>query len=303
MHQACGVSAIKPVYANLFFPDGEVAPTADDDVPPMTFVDVYDELMGTAADANEELADVVGYSIDHGRETKFPCFSVYGELLSMQSWHYKEMPFEKFNATYKKIKAGSSLYYKVADPSVVVYYHSSYVSQSRKIQIAVYHEYLEKTVKIRDDDSYTFYVFPCESVSVSEVPEGIAVGAMFPVDATAPDGTQYHYITMRNPIPKCAKYVDPEKWSLMDIIHEMYLLAENLADLCGDNGERLRNLQKDLDTFHISRPQFVGQLPENNGQYVNFRFEIFKDYADRIEKLIDSVYSLRSQIIAATNSL
>lgn len=303
MHQACGVSAIKPVYANLFFPDGEVAPTADDDVPPMTFVDVYDELMGTAADANEELADVVGYSIDHGRETKFPCFSVYGELLSMQSWHYKEMPFEKFNATYKKIKAGSSLYYKVADPSVVVYYHSSYVSQSRKIQIAVYHEYLEKTVKIRDDDSYTFYVFPCESVSVSEVPEGIAVGAMFPVDATAPDGTQYHYITMRNPIPKCAKYVDPEKWSLMDIIHEMYLLAENLADLCGDNGERLRNLQKDLDTFHISRPQFVGQLPDNNGQYVNFRFEIFKDYADRIEKLIDSVYSLRSQIIAATNSL
>jgi hypothetical protein len=108
---------------------------------------------------------------------------------------------------------------------------------------------------------------------------------------------------MRNPIPKCAKYVDPEKWSLMDIIHELYLLAYNLAGLCGDNGERLKNLQDDLSEFHISTPQFIGQLPENNGQYSPFRFEIFKDYADKIEKFVNSVYDFRAKIIAATEAL
>lgn len=302
MHHSCGVSAIKPVFANIFFPDGNVPKSVDADTPPKTFVDIYDSLTQTAEEAGEELADVVGYSIDHGRETKFPCFNVYGDLLSMQSWHYKEMPFEKFNAEYKKIKGGTSLYYKISDPSVVVFYHSSYMSQSRQMQMAVYHEYLEKTTKTRDDDSYTFYVFPCESVSVSIVPE-VAIGAILSVDAVGPDETQYHYIIMKNPIPKCAKYVDPEKWSIMDIIHEMYLLAVNLTDLCGDNGERLRNLENDLKEFHISTPKPIYQLPENNGQYSMFRFEIFKDYADRIEKLIDSVYALRSQIIAATNTL
>lgn len=302
MHHSCGVAATKSVLANIFFPDGNVPQSVDADIPPKTFVDIYDSLTQTAEEASEELADVVGYAIDHGRETKFPCFNVYGDLLSMQSWHYKEMSFEKFNAEYKKIKGGTSLYYKISDPSTVVYYHSSYISQSRQMQMAVYHEYLEKTIKTRDDDSYTFYVFPCESVSVSIVPE-MAIGAIMSVDAVGPDGTQYHYIIMKNPIPKCAKYVDPEKWSLMDIIHEMYLLAVNLTDLCGDNGERLRTLEDDLKEFRISPPRQIYQLPENNGQYSMFRFEIFKDYADEIEKLLDSVYSLRSQIIAATNTL
>ena len=178
------------------------------------------------------------------------------------------------------------------------------MSQSRMMQIAIYHEYLEKVVKSKGtDDSYTFYVFPCESISVSEVPLGVSLGAILSVDATAPDGKQYHYITMRNPIPKCAKYVDPENWSFMDIIHEMYLLATNLTDLCGDNGERLKRLEEDMDEFHISTPNFIGQLPENNGQYSMFRFGIFKDYADRIEKFVDSIYDLRNQIIAATNTL
>ena len=301
-HHSCG-AVIGPVFANMFFPDGNVPQSVESDVPPKTFVNVYDSFMETAMDANEELADVVGYSIDHGRETKFPCFNVYGELLSMQSWHYKEMPFDKFNAEYRKIKGGYSLYYKVSDPSNVVFYHSSYMSQARKIQIAIYHEYLEKTTKTHDGDSYTFYVYPCESVSVSLISDVSLGGALLSVDAVSPDGKQYHYTPMKNAIPKCAKYVEPEKWSIMDIIHEMYLLAANLADLCGDNGERLRTLEEDLTDFNISTPMQIYQLPENNGQYSLFRFGIFKDYADRIETLIDSVYTLRSQIIAATNTL
>lgn len=258
----------------------------------------------SATSVNEELADIIGYSIDHGRETKFPCFGVYGDLLSMQSWHYKEMPYLEFVAKYAKVKSGSSLYYEIANPGHILFYHSSYVSQTRSMQMAIVHEALESTTKsYGSNDSYTFYVFPCESISVSKLSGSPSLGSFLSVDAVSPSGDEYHYITMRNPIPKCAKYVDPEKWSLMDIIHELYLLAYNLAGLCGDNGERLKNLQDDLSEFHISTPQFIGQLPENNGQYSPFRFEIFKDYADKIEKFVNSVYDFRAKIIAATEAL
>lgn len=291
-------------YANMFLPDGNVPLSVSKSVMPETFVSLYRSYMAEYSDSNEELADVVGYSIARGREIKFPCFDVYGNLLSMQSWHYKEMPFVQFNATYVQIKSGSSLYYKKTDPSKIVFYHSSYMSQSRQMQIAVYHEYLETVTRYKgSSDSYTFYVFPTESISVSEIPTGISLGSFLSVDAIAPNGRQYHYITMRNPIPKCAKYVNPENWSFMDIVHEMYLLATNLADLCGDNGERLARLEEDMEEFHISTPNFIGQLPENNGQYSLFRFGIFKDYADRIEKFVDSIYDLRNQIIVATNTL
>ena len=69
------------------------------------------------------------------------------------------------------------------------------------------------------------------------------------------------------------------------------------------SGPNDRNLQDDLSEFHISTPQFIGQLPENNGQYSPFRFEIFKDYADKIEKFVNSVYDFRAKIIAATEAL
>lgn len=304
-HHSLGVLSVEPmVYANMFFPDGNVPKSMALDIPPMTFVDVYDSLFDSATDANDELSDVVGYSISRGREIKFPCFGIYGNLISMHSWHYKEMPFVKFHATYARVKSGSSIYYKKTDPSHVVFYHSSYMSQERSMQMAVYHEYIEKVVRSKGaEDSYTFYIFPTESISVYRISDSVSVSSLMPVDATAPDGKQYHYITLRNTVPKCAKYIDPENWSLMDIVHEMYLLAVNLSDLCGDNGDRLQRLKEDLEEFHITEPNFIGQLPENNGQYSLFKFGIFDDYAERIEKLVDSVYDLRRQLIAATNAL
>lgn len=289
---------------NIFFPDGKVPASAEEAQAPMTFVTYYRSFSESATSVNEELADIIGYSIDHGRETKFPCFDVYGNLISMQSWHYTEIPYLEFAAKYAKVKSGSSLYYERANPGHIVFYHSSYVSQTRSMQMAIIHESLASTTKsYGSKDSYTFYVFPCESISVSKLSDSPSLGSFLSVNAVSPSGDEYHYITMRNPIPKCAKYVDPEKWSLMDIIHELYLLAYNLAGLCGDNGERLKNLQDDLSEFHISTPQFIGQLPENNGQYSPFRFEIFKDYADRIEKFVNSVYDFRAKIIAATEAL
>ena len=288
---------------NIFFPDGKVPASLEEAKAPETFVTHYLSFYESATSAGEELADIVGYSIDHGRETKFPCFGVYGELLSMQSWHYTEIPYLEFSSKYAKVKSGSSLYYELSNPEHIIFYHSSYVSQTRQMQMAVIHEYLESTTKSYGaNDKYTFYVFPTESISVSKLSGSPSMGSFLSVDATSPSGDEYHYITMRNPIPKCAKYVDPEKWSIMDIIHELYLLATNLAGLCGDNGERLKSLQDDLSEFHISTPQFIGQLPANNGQYSPFRFEIFKDYSDKIEKLVNSVYDFRAKIVAATEA-
>ena len=303
MHHSSGFYSATTELGNYFFPDGELPATVKALGASNTFVTLYHSFTATTSDATEELAEVVGYSIDKGRETKFPCFGVYGNLLSMQSWHYKEMPFDQFKTAYTKIKAGSSLYYKNSKPSEVIYYHSSYLSQARQIMMAVYHEYLDMESKSYGSrDGYNFYVFPCESISVSEVPDN-SIGKILSVDAIGPDGKKYHYIPMRNPIPKCAKYVDPEKWSIMDVIHEMYLLAENLAGLCGDNGKRLKQLNDDLSEFHISKPKFIGQLPADNGKFVEFHFEIFNDFAQEIEELVNSVYVFREQIIAATEAL
>lgn len=298
---------------NLFFPDGKIPASVS---VPGTFVMLYQSYVPETyvahyedpdaeptVSAVEELAEVVGYSINKGREIKFPCFGIYGDLLSMQSWHYTEMPYTEFATTYAQTKSGSNLYYEKSNPGHILYYHSSYMSQVRQMQMAVIHEYLESTTKsYGSGDTYTFYVFPTESISVSKLTDSPSLGKCLSTDAESPSGEAYHYITMRNPIPKCAKYVDPEKWSIMDIIHEMYLLASNLAGLCGDNGERLKQLQDDLSEFHISTPQFIGQLPENNGQFVPFRFEIFKDYSDKIEGFVNSIYDFRAKIIAATEA-
>ena len=310
MHHSCGMpqhgdEGMDSTFelGNYFFPDGSLPATIKALGKSNTFVSFFRELTGTVSGSAAELADVVGYSIDKGRESKFPCFGIYGNLLSMQSWNYKEMPFEQFTTAYTKIKSGSSLYYKNSNPSEVIFYHSSYMSDSRQTMMAVYHEYLDKESKSYGSrDKYDFYIFPCESVSVSVIPDR-SIGSILSVGAIGPDGKRYHYITMRNPIPKCAKYVDPEKWSIMDIIHEMYLLAESLAGLCGDNGKRLKQLNEDLSEFHISRPRFIGQLPEDNGKFVAFHFEIFDDFAQELETLVNSVYDFREKIIAATETL
>ena len=296
---AWGMSAYGE-YATPLFPDGNISSTST--IP--TFVEKYRSLKENVDANQDEFIDIVGDSIQGGRKSLFPCFGIYGNLLSMQTWDYKEMPFEQFKENYARTRSGSSIYYEKNNPGHVIFYHSSYVSQSRQLQMAIYHEALEQESKsYGPEDAYTFYIFPTESISVSKVPEGFVAGALLSVNAESPSGEKYHYATMRNPIPKCAKYVDPEKWSIMDILHEMYLLAENLSDLCGDNGERLRNFHEDFDAFSISRPTFIGQLPTDNGKYALFEFGIFNDYAEKIEELVKSVYDFRAQIIAATNSL
>lgn len=302
MHRSSGVRNTGTRLGNYFFPDGVLPVSKEALSDPTTFVTLYRELSHTAKDVNEELVEVVGYSIDKGREIRFPCFDVYGRLLSMQSWHYDEMPYVRFTSEYAKIKSGYDLYYQVSNPAKVIYYHSSYFSQARQMQIAVFHEYLDFVEKdLGPNDKYTYYIYPCESVSVSQVYEGVS--SYLTVDAVGPDGRKYHYIPMKNPIPKCAKYVDSAKWSIMDVIHEMYLLAYNLAGLCGDNGERLNTLIEDLSTFNISQPRFVGQLPQNNGDSVDFRFGVFQDYAERIEAFVKSIYDLKAKIIAETETL
>lgn len=302
MHRSCGVRNVGSRLGSYFFPDGVIPESVKQMEDPTTFVTLYRSLSQTASDVNVELAEVVGYSIDRGREIRFPCFDVYGRLLSMQSWHYTEMPYERLVSEYTKIKSGYDLYYRNSNPAIVIYYHSNYFSQARQMQMAVYHEYLDFVEKdLGVHDKYTYYVYPCESVSVSEIYDGAST--FLSVDAVGPDGRKYHYIPMKNPIPKCAKYVDSSKWSIMDVIHEMYLLASNLAGLCGDNGERLNTLIEDLSEFNVSQSRFVGQLPQNNGESVEFRFGVFQDYAERIETLVKSIYDLKAKIIAETETL
>lgn len=304
MHHSSGVRNTGMRLGSYFFPDGAIPVSVKVASIPSTFVTLYKSLVQTSSNVNEELAEAVGYSIDHGREIRFPCFGVYGDLLSMQSWHYSEMPYERFLSEYTKIKSGYDLYYRNVSPETVIYVHSSYFSQARQMQMTVYHEYLDFVEKdLGPHDKYTYYVYPCESVSVSQVYDSPGASTFLTVDAIGPDGRKYHYIPMKNPIPKCPKYVDSTQWSIMDVIHEMYLLASNLAGLCGDNGERLNTLISDLSEFNISQPRFVGQLPVNNGESVDFRLGIFQDYAERIEAFVKSIYDLKTQIIAETETL
>lgn len=289
------------VLCNLLFPnnlimvDGEIAPLAD------TFVTRYDRYMA-ASDAGEELADEVGYSIREGRETLFPCFGVYGEWLGMKSWEFKEMPTSDFTRDYARCRSGSDLYYERNKPSHVVFRHSRYYSDSRGTSYTIYHEALAESSRAAGEESYRFLVFPMESVSIGTHMEGdIDLGSLWPVNVTK-DGIGYRYITMRNAIPKCPKYVDPELWSFMDLVHELYFLAENLSGLCADNGQRMKDLEDMLSEFGLEPPKFIGQLPADNGAHVDYKFTIFQQYADRLKQALENVYSLRDKIFRATEN-
>lgn len=301
-HRACGASTrLGRGHApgNIFFPDGDLTNASES----KTFVTLYDDFVNTAEKANDELGEIVGYAINKGREIKFPCFGVYGNLLSMQSFDYKEMPYASFKSNYARTRSGSDLYYNKANPENVILYHSQHYSAARQMYMAIYHEALASQTKSVGASAYSYYVYPCESVSVSKVSSSPSLGSLLSVDAIGTSGDQYHYTTLSNTIPKCAKYVDPMKWSVLDIIHEMYLLASNLSSLCGDNGERLRTFEKDIEAFGISPPTFVGQLPENNGEYVTYECSLFEEYATKIEEAVAAVYVLRDKLIEATNTL
>lgn len=291
--------ADKYVFCNLLFPDGVVLADGDISPVPDTFVSMYKRYVATS-DAGEELADEVGYSVREGRETLFPCFGVYGEWLGMRSWDFKEMPTSTFSSSYARCRSGSDLYYEKANPAHVVFRHSRYYSDVRMQSYTIYHEALARSTRTAGEESYDFLVFPMESVSVGTHRDGdYDLGSLWPVNVTK-DGVGYRYITMRNAIPKCPKYVDPELWSFMDLVHELYFLAESLSGLCADNGERMDNIEKTLSDFGLEPPQFLGQLPADNGEHIDYKFTIFQQYADRLKKALDNVYSLRDKIFKAT---
>lgn len=253
---------------------------------------------------DEEIADAVGYSILKGRRPLAACFGVYGKLLGMFGWCFKAMPsvgLRSFTETYARIP-GSDLWYMKSCPDKIVYRHSTFYSATMSQAHTIYHDAMAYESYQRGEESYAFYVFPTESVSVQEIKPGTA-GTWRSIDAIGPDGRQWHYITMHNAVPKCPKYIEADKWSIADILHELYLLAWGMSPFCGDNGARYARLKNALDDFGVSAPTFIGQLP-NDGEdkAAPFRIGIFDDYAERVEELVNSIYSLRAEILAATEA-
>lgn len=283
-----------------YFPERRIA------VAPTTTVSQYlalvEEKVPEDASLDEEIAEAVGYAVLKGREVYAACFGVYGNLLKMASWNFKSMLSLEFDEMYARVEAGSDLFYQKADPSKIVFKHSSFYSVTMSTAYTIYHEAMATENATRGPESYQFLVFPCESVSLHKIKQG-SLDEAWPVDAEGPDGSQYHYITMRNAVPKCPKYVDPYKWSIIDIIHELYLLVWGISPICGDNGDRQAKLEDALKDFGLTPPDFVGQLPnDGDGELANFKITIFDKYAKKIKQLVDDIYNLRAQILAATEA-
>lgn len=288
------------------YPTCAYFPERSTDKEPLTVVSQYLALVAEKApeDASldEEVAEAVGYAILKGREVYAACFGVYGNLIKMASWHFKSMPSLEFDEMYARVEAGSDLFYKKDNPSKIVFRHSTFYSVTMGTAYTIYHEAMADEPASRGPESYQFLVFPCESVSLHKIEKG-TLDEAWPVDAEGPDGSQYHYITMRNAVPKCPKYVDPYKWSIIDIIHELYLLIWGIGPLCGDNGDRQAKLEDALKGFGLTPPDFVGQLPnDGDGELADFKITIFDKYAAKIKQLVDDIYGLRAQILAATEA-
>jgi len=267
-------------------------------------VTMMDERASSDTSFGEEVADEVGYSILKGRRPLAACFGVYGRFLGMKGWCFRAMPAtapDGFASKYTRIP-GSNLWYETENPNKIVYKHSTFYSPSRGIPYTVYHEYMAQESYSRGNEHYDFYVFPTESISVQELKDA-TLGALRSVDAVGADGRKWHYTIMKNAVPKCPKYVETEYWSIIDLIHELYLLAWGMSPFCGDNGNRLAKLEDVLQQLGVSAPTFIGQLP-GDGEDVaaNFQISLFEQYASRIERLVDSVYKLRDEILAATDA-
>lgn len=296
---------------------------ADDitDAPTTTIGAIITMLDESAVSDNaleDEIADAVGYSVLKGRRPLAACFGIYGRLLGMEGWCFKAMPAapvaatsptynaalapaETFADKYTRIP-GSDLWYETDYPDHIVYKHSTFYSPSRGMPYTIYHEYMATESHDRGNDHYDFYVFPTESISVQELHD-TSLGALRSVDATGADGRKWHYIVMKNAVPKCPKYVEASYWSIIDIIHELYLLAWGMSPFCGDNGERLAKLEDILKQLGVTEPQFIGQLPgDGEDTAANFQIKLFETYASRIERLVSSVYTLRDRILAATDA-
>lgn len=264
-------------------------------------------------DADGEL----GLKIYKGREPLFAAIGIYGNLLGLYPWEYEVVPLDAFKENWTRIKGSYHIYYKNDDPSRVIF-------ADRIIQLGIL-KYIA-TCKAaatdpiqRGSEEFTTYIFPSETCAVVPVPPpGVYLGVEFPsfsstqrIDATSPNGDKaYMYDLTTNAIPRYPKFVDAEKWSIMDLIHELWLLAESLAPICGDGGKRKAELNDLLNEFGLNvrenpsgGPLFIGQLPtDGQAQHVTLEFTLMADFAARLRKMIDEVYSVRDEVLAATQA-
>jgi hypothetical protein len=257
----------------------------------------------------------VGRRIDGGRQPLFATIGVYGNLLKMCPWDYRVVEYTDFMEKYARIKGSYRIYYRKDNPSKVVFADNIIRAGFLKY-IVTCNAAASETIS-RGSESYTVHIFPSETCTVSMVPESAQMfGTEMPsfaslqrVDAVDPaTGTQYKYDLTVNVIPRWPKHVDPEKWSVMDLIHELWLLADSLTTLCGDGGKRRAELNDLLNQFGIvadgpgNGPHFVGQLPENDGESVRIEFTAMNEFAGKLKDAIDAVYKLREDLIAATQA-
>lgn len=285
-----------------------------DDLPP--FYTGASSKMATEIDADEEL----GRKIDGGREPLFAALGVYGDLIGLFPWQYEVVPLESFRKDYTKIKGSYHIYYKNNNPASVIF--ADRVIQAGTLKyIATSKAAAHQTIS-RGSETYDVYIFPSETCSVFKVPpagqmfgqDWPSFSSLFRVDAEY-NGNQYMYDLGRNQIPRYPKYIDADKWSVMDLIHELWLLADALTPICGDGGERKHKLNELLNGFGLqvkghTGPEFIGQLPSSAGQgdtagqgtHVEFEFTIMNDFADRLKRTIDTVYNVRDEVIAATQA-
>lgn len=267
-------------------------------------------ILSTEIDVDNE----IGRKVDGGRKPLFAAIGVYGDLKGLFSWDYKVVAYDGFIAKYARIKGSYHLYYNKEMPGDIVF-ADHVIAVGLVKYIAMCHPATTETVT-RGSESYTLNIFPSESCAVYIIPESVsAFGVDFPsfaslqrVDATGPDGVKYKFDTMTNAIPRWPKYVDPEKWSVMDLLHELWLLADALAPICGDGGRRKDELTELLNGFGLvadgsnGGPRFIGQLPEDDGSHARIEFTVMNEFAKRLRDAIDVVYGLREDIIAATQA-
>ena len=267
-------------------------------------------ILSMAIDVDAE----IGRKIDRGRQPMFAAIGVYGDLKGLYPWNYEVVPYESFLKKYKRIKNSYHVYYNENNPSEIIFADNiirvgvlKYIATSKAVH---------KETMSRGSESYTVHIFPSETCSVYVVPPpSQAFGVDFPslaslqrVDAESPDGVQYMYSLATNAIPRWPKYVDPEKWSVMDLIHELWLLADSLTPLCGDGGKRRAELDDLLNQFGIvadgpgNGAHFIGQLPGDDGQNVRMEFKAMNEFASRLKDAIDTVYNLRDELVTATQN-
>lgn len=261
------------------------------------------------------VANEIGHKVYKGREPLFAALGVYGDLKGLFPWDYEVVLFDTFIATHTKIKGSFHIYYDNNSPKDVIFADKIITRGSMKYIVAA-KPVAEDTVS-RGSETYTAYIFPSETCSVHIVPApGMMFGMEFPsfaslqrVDAVGPDGQRYMYDLTTNVIPRYPIHVDAEKWSIMDLIHELWLLADSLEPICGDGGERKAQLNDLLNQFglhvlhtYTDGPQFIGQLPPDNGEHVELEFKTMNDFAGRIRKALDMVYGVRDEVIAATQA-